>query len=163
MIRLAVKEDMPRILAIYAAARAFMRENGNPTQWGTTSPASETLYADVDKGQLYVVEATDGTPCAAFALIGGVDPTYLEIDGQWRSDTPYGTLHRVASDGREKGVFGRCAAFAKEKYSHLRIDTHEDNIPMQTVIKRCGFRYAGVIICANGTPRLAYDWIRSDT
>ena len=54
-----------------------------------------------------------------------------------------------------------CADFAKSKYSNLRIDTHEKNTPMQTVIKRNGFVYAGIIICANGTPRLAYDWIQT--
>ena len=162
MIRLAAKEDMPRILEIYTAARTFMRENGNPTQWGNTHPAEATLYEDIEKEQLYVVLKEDGTPCGVFALIGGVDVTYLKIDGNWRSDTPYGAIHRVASDGSEKGIFDRCAQFAKERFSHLRIDTHEDNFPMQKAVKRNGFRYAGIIICANGTPRLAYDWLNED-
>ena len=163
MIRLAKLEEMEQILAVYAAARAFMRAAGNPTQWGNSHPEKSTLLDDIEKGQLYVVERADASDsCACFALIGGVDPTYIQIDGTWRSDLPYGTLHRVASDGSRKGVFTLCADFAKEKYDHLRIDTHEDNIPMQTVVKRNGFRYAGVIICANGTPRLAYDWLKSD-
>ena len=160
MIRLAKPEEIERILVIYTAARAFMRAAGNPTQWGNSHPEKSTLLDDIEKGQLYVVERADASDiCACFALIGGDDPTYAEIDGQWRSDASYGTLHRVGSDGSQKGVFTQCADFAKSKYDHLRIDTHEDNLPMQTVIKRNGFQYAGVIICANGTPRIAFDWI----
>jgi len=160
MIRLAKLEEIEQILTVYAAARAFMRAAGNPTQWGNTHPAVETLLDDIAKGRLYVVADKEDKVCACFALIGGEDPTYAEIDGAWRSDAPYGTLHRVASDGSQKGIFNQCAAFAKKKFDHLRIDTHEDNIPMQTVIKRNGFVYTGIIICANGTPRLAFDWIK---
>jgi len=161
MIRLAEFTDLSQILTVYASARTFMRENGNPTQWGSHHPPQETLVDDIEKRQLFVVEE-NGVICGAFALIGGDDPTYRKIDGAWHSDAPYGTLHRVASDGSRKGVFTKCADFAKTKFDHLRIDTHEDNIPMQTVIKRNGFIYSGIIICANGTPRIAFDWIKSD-
>ena len=160
MIRLAQATEIDRILEIYAAARAFMQANGNPTQWGNHHPPQEILLDDIAKQNLYVVE-DGGKLIGCFALIGGEDPTYLHIDGAWRSHTPYGTLHRVASDGSRRGVFTECAAFAKTKFDHLRIDTHEDNQSMQTVVKRNGFQYTGVIICANGTPRLAYDWLAS--
>ena len=33
-IRQAREAELGRILQIYADARAFMRENGNPDQWG---------------------------------------------------------------------------------------------------------------------------------
>ena len=42
MIRLARPGDLPRILEIYATARAFMRANGNLNQWKDGYPAKET-------------------------------------------------------------------------------------------------------------------------
>lgn len=35
MIRLAVLEDFTSIMSIYAYARSFMLETGNPNQWET--------------------------------------------------------------------------------------------------------------------------------
>ncbi len=37
MIRQAEEADLPVILEIYAYARDFMAENGNPHQWGADS------------------------------------------------------------------------------------------------------------------------------
>ena len=42
-IRLATAAELPHILEIYAYARKFMAENGNPHQWGATHPAAQTL------------------------------------------------------------------------------------------------------------------------
>ena len=38
MIRLAVPEDFTSIMSIYAYARSFMQETGNPNQWGNHFP-----------------------------------------------------------------------------------------------------------------------------
>ena len=34
-IEKAKLEDLPRILQIYASARKFMKQSGNPKQWGS--------------------------------------------------------------------------------------------------------------------------------
>ena len=49
--------------------------------------------------------------------------------------------------------------FCSEKISHLRIDTHEDNIVMQHLIIKNGFRKCGIIHIADGSPRIAYEKI----
>ena len=157
MIRPANLSDLPRLLEIYAAARAYMRQTGNPTQWGSRYPAEETLRADIAAGQLYAVEKETGGLCGCFLLAPGPDPTYAVIDGSWRLEKPYGVLHRVASDGSEGGILRRCVAFAAGRYDYLRIDTHKDNLPMQRALAREGFLYRGIIITHDGTPRLAYD------
>ena len=95
-----------------------------------------------------------------FALIGGNDSTYDYIEGgQWSSNSSYGTIHRIAGDGTKKGVLEECVQFARLKYQYLRIDTHHDNKPMQGAILKNGFSHRGIIYLANGSPRLAYDWI----
>ena len=87
------------------------------------------------------------------------EPTYAEIDGCWMSEEPYGTIHRVASDGSKRGIFKEILNFCKERFSHLRIDTHADNHIMQHLVKKGGFEYCGIIHLENGSPRLAYEYI----
>ena len=157
-IRKANPEDMPRILEIYAYARRFMEETGNPNQWGKTNPPRETLEADVAARRLYVVEKT-GLIHGVFFFSLGEDPTYRIIyDGQWGSEEPYGTIHRIASDG-SGGVFAACLSWCRGQISHLRIDTHRDNHVMQHVVEKHGFQRRGIIYIADGTPRIAYEYI----
>ena len=159
MIRLARPGDLPRILEIYATARSFMRANGNPNQWKDGYPAKETLLGDIAAEKLYVGEE-NGTPFGVFFLSEGPDPTYSRIDGEgWRSGTSYGVIHRIASDGTRKGFLHTAVEFARERFSHLRINTHEDNLPMQNALAKEGFSHRGTIYLANGDPRLAYDWL----
>lgn len=161
MIRKATLSDIDRLLEIYESAKKFMHTHGNPNQWNGAYPEKETLVNDVEKGHLYVMCEPNQRIYACFALVGGEDVTYARIDGCWRSNTPYyGTIHRIAGDGTVHGIFAKCAEFARTKYNHLRVDTHEDNIPMQRAVKRDGFVYAGIIYLENGDPRLAYDWIK---
>ena len=156
MIRNATLDDLPLLLAIYDSAKEFMHTHGNPTQWNASYPDEGTLREDIRKDQLYVQYDEDGI-YACFALMGGEDPTYGTIEGSWHSREPYGTIHRIASDRRKKGVFSECVAFAKERFPHLRVDTHADNLPMQGAILKNGFRFAGIIYLADGSPRRAYE------
>ena len=159
MVRLASRNEIDRILAIYSSAKHFMHTHGNPNQWNGNYPDRETLLSDIEKGHLYVCTDENEKVYACFALIGGEDPTYKVIDGSWKSDLPYGTIHRIAGDGSKRGVFAECAAFARKSFKYLRVDTHKDNLPMQNAVKRDGFEFAGVIYLADGSPRLAFDWL----
>ena len=93
------------------------------------------------------------------------DPTYYRIDGAWKNEAPYGVIHRIASDGTEKGIFEAVMEFCKEKMAergirNLRIDTHEDNKTMQHLIEKYGFQRCGIIYLENGSPRIAYQWVK---
>lgn len=155
-VRKAISDDLPRIQEIYAHARKFMAENGNPNQWGDSHPAKSVLEDDITKGVLYVVENETGIH-GVFAFILGEDPTYLQIfDGTWRSNTPYGTIHRIASNG-SGGILAAALAFARKSINHIRMDTHADNHIMQRSLTKAGFSKRGMIYIADGTPRIAYD------
>ena len=41
-IEKAKLEDLPRILQIYASARKFMKQSGNPKQWGRQFSAGKS-------------------------------------------------------------------------------------------------------------------------
>lgn len=154
-IRSAKPEDLHRILDIYAYAREFMVKTGNPNQWGKTNPPVETLEEDIRQGNLYIVEK-EGIH-GVFAYFTEPDPTYSYIEGgAWLSDTPYGTIHRVAGDG-SGGVFSAVLAYAMENNPHVRIDTHHDNKVMQHVLAKHGFRRTGIIYLKNGDPRIAFE------
>ncbi|MBQ8971819.1 MAG: N-acetyltransferase [Clostridia bacterium] len=160
-IRPARLEDMSELLRVYECARAFMRANGNPTQWDGGYPARELLEEDIAQSRLYIIEEKRFGICGAFMLLPTPDPTYAYIEGgAWRSNTPYGTIHRIASDGRVHGLFHEAVKFARERFDHLRIDTFRDNFPMQHCILKEGFSHRGTIYLENGDPRMAYDWIK---
>lgn len=159
MIRQANEKDIPRLLEIYTVAKNFMHTNGNPNQWNGAYPDRSTLEGDIRGGNLYAMFDSEERVYGCFALIGGEDATYSYIDGSWKSDLPYGTIHRIASDGTKRGVMRECFDFSRGKYNHLRVDTHEDNKPMQKAVLACGFEHRGIIYLSDGSPRLAYDWI----
>ncbi len=155
-IRLAGQADMEEILKIYAQARRFMAENGNPTQWGQYHPAQEILENDIHLNRLYVVEGETRLR-GVFMFQVGDDPTYANIEGSWRSSSPYGVIHRIAGVGG--GVFAAALEYCSGVIGHLRIDTHADNKPMQHVVEKAGFSKRGIIYVEDGTPRIAYDRI----
>ena len=160
MIRLATTADFDELMRVYSAARAYMRENGNPTQWKDGYPQPELVMNDIKAGNMYVLCGDDGAVHACFGMFEGDDPTYAHIEGKWYDNTPYVAVHRVASDGALHGVFKKAFEFVSQKHSHIRIDTHNDNITMQKAVTSRGFKYCGIIYVGDGSPRMAYEWIR---
>lgn len=157
-IRRAVSDDLPRLLEIYGIAREFMIKTGNPNQWKTGGPNREQLEKDIALQQLYVMEDEVGLVHAFFMFSMAGDPCYDVIEnGAWKSEEPYGVIHRVAGDGQLRGVLARAVAFALQETGHLRIDTHRDNKVMQGAIAKNGFSYCGIIHLEDGSPRLAYE------
>ena len=78
----------------------------------------------------------------------------------WLSDSPYGVVHRIASDGSVKGVGTFCINWAFAQSGHLRIDTHGDNVVMQNLMKKLGFTQCGTIyVVEDNDPRIAYEKI----
>ena len=160
-VRAAEKADLPEITTIYDEARAFMRSYGNTEQWPTAQyPALWSAELDLKDGIRYVTENETGIT-GTFVLVPGPDPTYGHIEnGSWRSDTPYGAIHRVASRGG--GTLAAALTFAKTRYSHLRMDTHQDNAPMRHLMEKMGFSHRGTIYVEDGTARLAFDLLKEE-
>ena len=147
---------------IYAYARSFMAEHGNPNQWGPTNwPPEALLRQDIRDGHSYVCLDEDGRVIGTFFFIFGedIEPTYRVIeDGAWLGDGPYGAVHRVASDGSRPGIGAFCINWAYGQCGHLRIDTHGDNVVMHNLLKKLGFTHCGTIhVEEDNYPRLAYE------
>lgn len=162
-IRKSTEADIPRMMEIYAYARAFMAAHGNPNQWGATNwPPEDLIRQDIADGHSYVC-VNDDQIIGTFFYTAGLDiePTYAKIDdGAWLDSSPYGVVHRIASDGSEKGIGAFCINWAYEQCGHLRMDTHGDNVVMQHLLKKLGFIHCGTIyVREDNDPRLAFEKI----
>lgn len=150
------------MLEIYVRARDYMAKTGNPNQWGPTNwPPAELLRNDIQAGNSYVCENDEGKVIGTFYFIQGpdIEPTYKNItEGEWLDSSPYGVIHRIASDGSEKGVGTFCINWAYDKCKHMRIDTHGDNAIMQNLLKKLGFQKCGTIyVVEDNFPRIAFE------
>lgn len=155
-IRRGKAEEIDKIMRIYERARAFMRKNGNATQWDKGYPSRELILKEIEQGCQYVCEEEEAI-VAVFSLCGGPDPTYEKIwDGQWLNQSPYHVLHRLASSGERKGAGMFCLQWSIEQSEEIRVDTHEANLPMQRLLEKNGFVKCGKIQVADGTERIAF-------
>ena len=156
-IRKATAEDSPVINSIFENARRFMRANGNLNQWIGGYPGLKEIEEDLKNGQLFVGCNEENEIEVAFTFILGEDYTYKVIEeGEWLNDEPYGTIHRIASAGKNKRMLDVAVDFCFGLTDNIRIDTHKDNFPMQNALKRLGFHKCGRIYCRDGSPRVAF-------
>lgn len=156
-IRKATLQDLTCLLQLYQYAQDFMIAQGNPTQWGKYYPNQEIIEADIRSESLWICEE-DNEVLAAFFFAPGPDACYEKIKGgNWiEPEKTYWVIHRVASYGKRKGVATQCLQWCCEQQDNVRIDTHRDNIPMQHLLKKCGFVFCGIIELQNGAERLAF-------
>lgn len=163
IIRRAGTSDLDVILGIYANARTFQQANGNPSQWTGGYPQRKLLENDILLNRLYVITG-DGNIQGVFMFTLEPEPTYAKIyEGQWPDSLPYGTIHRLASSQTHRGISRLVFDWCKKQCPRLRIDTHKDNIPMQRAVQRYGFHYCGIIHLADGSERLAYEYMGNET
>lgn len=157
-IRKALLKDINEICNVVELARNFMESYGNTSQWNNGYPSKDLLLNDIKKGYSYVITENNKI-VGTFSFIIGDDITYQVIeDGAWHYNRKYGVIHRLASSGEIKGIAKTCFDFCSDKIDYLRIDTHKDNLPMQKVIKKYGFKECGSIYVLDGTKRIAFDY-----
>ena len=158
-IRQGTLKDLPVILEIYARARKFMAEHGNPDQWGTKWPPEEIVREDLETGVGYVaVEDGKILGVCHYRFGENAEENYRVIDGAWIREGAYGVVHRLAAMSSKTGAGEALVRWAVERSGgHLRIDTHRNNVPMQNLLKKLGFTYCGVIRVGDGTERHAFE------
>lgn len=159
-VRLARERDLDAVCAIYDAAREFMHTHGNPTQWPGTYPGRPEAERDLAAAALWVLDEGSG-PMGVMSVLPGPDPTYAHIEGAgWLNEGPYWVMHRMACAEQGHGLGTRLLSWLTKRHDNVRADTHADNIPMQRALERVGFVRRGTIWVEDGTPRIAYHYVR---
>ena len=157
IIRNGTIDDFDAIMSCYEIARQYMRSQGNVYQWTNGYPSKDLIIEDIKDGRCYVGTDQYGNIVMVCSFIVGHDATYAVIEGgKWLNDKVYGTVHRLASNGKYHGILKTCVEFCKRKVNDIRLDTHEHNKTMQRAAEKLGFKRCGIITCIDGTPRIAY-------
>ena len=141
-IRKTEPGDLDEVMRIYAHARQFMKEHGNPRQWGSNNwPPQELIENDIKAGKSYV--------CMENGEIAAV----FYYDYGYRTEKSYDEISKGAGSFCIRWAFGQCG--------HLRIDTHGDNWVMQNCLQGLGFIKCGTIWIENDDdPRIAYEMVK---
>ena len=165
IFRRTTMEDIPSVLEIICQAQEYLK-NQSINQWQNGYPNKESMIEDIQNGYSYVMEA-DGVVIGTMAIVLDGEPTYEHIyEGGWKTDsTSYITLHRVAihndwkGNGIARSMIGNVVTMYRNcDVKSIRIDTHRENISMQSMIKKYGFEYCGIIYLEDGAERLAYEY-----
>ena len=109
MIRLAVPEDFTSIMSIYAYARSFMQETGNPNQWGNHFPPEELIHNRIRDKQLFVLEengttTAPGSPMRRMARFTRLPQTEQSTDFSPRSSITAGHRSRTCASIRMRTI-----------------------------------------------------------
>lgn len=158
------RDHLDQVIELLEDARAFLLEQGID-QWQNGYPSKDTIINDMELNHGYVF-LVKGQVVAYAAIIFGDDPTYQKIyHGQWKSQGPYFTVHRLMMKKEIRGT--RCSSQVMSQIlefctnhgiQNIRIDTHEDNKRMQGYVKKHKFEYCGVIHLLTDEERFAYEY-----
>lgn len=163
-IRKADKEDVEQILEIFGQAQKSLKDR-NVDQWQDGYPNINNAYEDIENGHAYVL-VKDNQIAATVAISFGEDESYKKVyEGEWLTGgTNYAVIHRIAVKNEFKGlglaskIFEFTEKLCKENGTKsIKIDTHKENFPMQSAIKKFGFNYCGIIYMFDGAERIAFE------
>lgn len=152
--------EIREVSTIYKTAREYMKETNNPTQWGDNYPPLSLIKEDIISNRLYGVRDESNSLVAVFVL-SREEKAYDNCDF-WHSDSPYIVLHRVASNGKVRGITKLIFTYALNECNYLRIDTHRNNKTMQRALLSFGFKECGIVYYQrNGVKeeRIAFDYV----
>lgn len=161
--RKSVETDINNIMKIIRQAQAYFKEQGID-QWQNGYPNSETISNDIEDKNSYVL-LKDNKIVATAAVSFDGESTYDSIyEGEWITNNEYAVIHRIAVDNTYKGL-GLSSEIIKNveqlcliKGVHsIKIDTHEENISMQNLLKKNKFKYCGIIYLEDRGKRIAFE------
>ena len=161
--RKSTKSDITKIMDIVKQAQAYFKEQ-NIDQWQNNYPNDEVINNDINNGESYVM--LDGDDIVATTVISFAKEKSYEniLDGKWITNGDYGVIHRIAVENTHKGkglshkIIKYAEEVCKQNNIHsIKVDTHEDNILMQSLLKKNGFEYCGIVYLEDGGKRVAFE------
>ncbi|MBE6088669.1 MAG: GNAT family N-acetyltransferase [Clostridium beijerinckii] len=161
--RKAVETDINYIMSIIKQAQDYFKEQGID-QWQNNYPNLETIRNDIANKHSYILLKDNNIVATAAVSFDG-EKTYNSIyEGEWITNNEYAVIHRIAVDNTYKGlglsskIIKNVEELCLSKGVHsIKIDTHEENISMQKLLKKNKFQYCGVIYLEDGNKRIAFE------
>lgn len=161
--RRAVETDVNNIINIIQQAQAYFKEH-MINQWQDNYPNVETISNDIASKNSYVL-LKDNNIVATAAVSFDKEKTYDSIyDGEWISNNEYVVIHRIAVDNNYKGlgvssqIIENVEQLCLNKGVHsIKVDTHEENISMQKLLKKNKFQFCGIIYLEDKSKRIAFE------
>ncbi|TXD48359.1 GNAT family N-acetyltransferase [Polaribacter sp. IC073] len=164
-IRLSKIEDISNVMVIIEEAKQYLASQ-NINQWQNGYPNTEQVEQDILKEESYVVVNDENQIMATSMFTSNPEPTYKIIDGNWSIDETevYGVIHRMAIK-KEFRKFGLATFMFHEFHlqllekniKSLKIDTHEENTGMQSLLRKLGYKYCGIIYTNYNAKRFAFE------
>lgn len=163
-IRPTTTQDVQQIMTIIGYAQQYLASL-NIDQWQDGYPTQSQFEDDITNKESYVITNANAKVIATFMFSVAGEPSYKVIDGKWLTTVEnYGVIHRIAvaehytNMGLARLIISHCEAQLKAKQiTSMRIDTHQDNLGMQHILKTLDYTYCGVITLDSGALRLAYE------
>lgn len=159
----AKDSDIDKIMNIIGIAQDHFKSEGID-QWQNNYPNHKVIKEDIDNNNSYVLKEEEKI-VGTTAIIFDGEKTYDTIyDGYWLSHGEYTVIHRMAVDFNYRGT-GFSSIFLreieklsidKEIYS-VKVDTHRENIPMQKLLLKSGYKECGWIYLEDKSKRIAYE------
>jgi GNAT superfamily N-acetyltransferase len=150
--RLATAADLKLMHEFLPEVIDAMQATGN-YQWSDTYPTDVEFLNDIELKRLWVVavrvESGQEEEVAGFvAITQDQSPEYVQCG--WDITVDAIVAHRLCSNPRYRGqgvaqmMYAQCEVVARERgIKCLRVDTCSENVPMNSVIKKCGYKYVG--------------------
>ncbi len=167
-LRKALLTDIDNIMLVIDNAKELLKQDGS-SQWQNGEPSRQTFINDIKRGECYVL-TVEGKVAGVTTVYEKPDANYETIhEGQWQSNEPYATLHRVAISSNYRGqhlsdiLFTSLFSLIYSKgFRFVRLDTHRKNKRVQHIAEKWGFQYRGLITTdkkadAVDRERLAYE------
>lgn len=159
------EEDIKSIMNIINQAQAWFKDQ-RIDQWQNNYPNIETIINDINNSYGYVLLKNNIVIGTAAVSFDG-EKTYNSIyNGKWISNDDYAVIHRIAVDSNYKGLglasvlFKYIEELCLDKGIHsIKVDTHEENMPMQKLLYKNGFQYCGIIYLEDKSKRIAFEKI----
>jgi len=147
-IRLALLQDIPKIMQLVSKVVPLMRASGN-FQWGDDYPNPEVFTKDIAIGQLWVAEIEKNI-AGISAITTDQDPEYA--DAGWDINEKAIVTHRLAVDpdcqgmGIAKALMEQAEHVARSRdISILRVDTNSENMATRALFPKLGYQFSGEI------------------
>ena len=161
----AEKSELKIIMSIINDAQNYLASL-KIDQWQNGYPDATKILSDINNRESYLVYNSSNQIVATTMFTTKLEPTYSSINGKWLTpkNSIYGVIHRMAvgNNYRKLGVatyiFKYFETLLKSQHiNSMRIDTHEDNLGMQNLLKSLNYSYCGIIYLDSDDKRLAFE------